>query len=680
MKTPEHPSHYFNRELSWLAFNHRVLREAIRTKHPLFERLKFLAIVASNADEFFMIRVATLKELMEADYSGTDLSGMTPKQQLSAISNYQHQIVKEQYDFLTEEMIPALAAEKIRFCRYADLTPEEYHEMLKYFDGYIFPVLTPMAVDSGRPFPLILNQTLNIGVFFDDDQFATVQVPANLPRVLTLSRKGTHRLIRLEEIIKLFIDRLFPGKVVNETLCYRITRNADLNVAEEEADDLLLEIEASLRQRKWGQAIRLEIEKGRDDRMVGLLKKALEIHKKDIYVIDGALDLTFLFEIYKLKGYDHLRDPDFTPLADPSLSGISVFDAIKTSERLYYHPYERFEPVVRFVEEAADDPDVLAIKQTLYRVSGQSPIVKALERAADNGKQVTVIVELKARFDEENNIRWAKRLEKAGCHVIYGLVGLKVHSKITLVIRREPMGMQRYIHLGTGNYNDVTAKIYSDLSFFTNDPKIGEDASLFFNALSGYADQPIFHKLVQSPDGIKRRLVEEIDREIEWAKSGAEARIIAKMNALVDRDLIDKLYEASRAGVKIDLIVRGICCLKPGLEGVSDQIRVISLVGRFLEHNRTFYFHNNGSPRVYNASADWMPRNLYRRIELMFPIENPALKTRLIDILRLELEDQANASILDSEGTYRARDDGQEPVDSHRTLMSYLERKETLHA
>ncbi len=379
MKTPEHPSHYFNRELSWLAFNHRVLREAIRAKHPLFERLKFLAIVASNADEFFMIRVATLKELMEADYSGTDLSGMTPKQQLSAISNYQHQIVKEQYDFLTEEMIPALAAEKIRFCRYADLTPEEYHEMLKYFDGYIFPVLTPMAVDSGRPFPLILNQTLNIGVFFDDDQFATVQVPANLPRVLTLSRKGTHRLIRLEEIIKLFIDRLFPGKVVNETLCYRITRNADLNVAEEEADDLLLEIEASLRQRKWGQAIRLEIEKGRDDRMVGLLKKALEIHRKDIYVIDGALDLTFLFEIYKLKGYDHLRDPDFTPLADPSLSGISVFDAIKTSERLYYHPYERFEPVVRFVEEAADDPDVLAIKQTLYRVSGQSPIVKRSE-------------------------------------------------------------------------------------------------------------------------------------------------------------------------------------------------------------------------------------------------------------------------------------------------------------
>lgn len=662
---------YINRELSWLEFNYRVLQESKQKDTPLFEKLKFTAIAASNLDEFFMIRVASIKDLINADYTGTDISGMTPKEQLKQISIRNHEIVEEQYNHYNKSLLVSLRKEGIDILNPHKLREDDIENIDHYFYNYLFPVLTPMGVDSGRPFPLILNKTLNIGVLLEDDKFATVQVPTNVPRLYELTEsKESRRFMLLEDIIIMHIDELFEGRKVKCAYSYRITRNADISIAEDEAGDLLKEIEESLKQRKWGDAIRLEIDKKADEKLVNKLKEFLEIHKRDIYLIDGPVDLTFMMKLASFGGYDNLNYKLNKP-AVYKYEG-SIFDNIKKSDIFLHHPYDSFELVSKFIDEAAKDENVLAIKQTLYRVSGDSPIINSLVIAAEKGKQVTVIVELKARFDEENNIKWAKRLEKAGCHVIYGLVGLKVHSKITLVVRKERQGISRYVHLGTGNYNDVTAKVYTDMGLLTNDMKIGEDASKFFNALSGYSEPPRLNKLHMSPLSLKQKLMELIKREINNSLKGKKARIILKTNALVDKEIIDLLYEASKAKVKVDLIVRGICCLMPKMSNISENIRVISIVGKYLEHNRTYYFLNEGREEIYLSSADLMPRNLSRRIELLFPIENTAIKEEIKNILDLQLSDTIKAREMKSTGKYEWIDKrGKEKINSQENLSNY---------
>lgn len=534
--------------------------------------------------------------------------------------------------------------------------------MDSYYEENVYPVLTPMAVDSSRPFPLIRNKSLNIGALVrkkDGDgslEFATVQVPSVLSRIVLLpSEEGKEKkVILLEEIIERNIQKLFLNYDIVCAHPFRIMRNADLSIEEDEAEDLLKEIEKQLKKRQWGQAIRLEVEKGMDRRLLEIIERELSITQDDIYWIDGPLDLTFLMKMYGLPGFEHLKEKNYAgPQPIPDLpADCNIFEQIRKKDILLFHPYETFSPVVEFIRQAARDKDVLAIKQTLYRVSGNSPIIAALAQAAENGKQVSVLVELKARFDEENNIVWAKMLEKAGCHVIYGLVGLKTHSKITLVVRREEDGIRRYVHLGTGNYNDATAKLYTDLGLLTCREDIGEDATAVFNMLSGYSEPRSWNKLALAPLWLKNRFLYLIDREIEQAKQGNEARIVAKMNSLCDRDIIEALYQASAAGVKIELIVRGICCLKVGIPGVSENISVRSIVGTFLEHSRIFYFENGGNPEYYLASADWMPRNLNRRVEILFPIEQPDLKEEVQHILNCLLKDTMKAQLLDKDGNY----------------------------
>ena len=659
------PEYFINRELSWLEFNDRVLVEAKDRKNPLFERLKFLAIVSSNLDEFFMIRVASLKDQVDAGFSRTEPSGLTPKHQLKRISIRAHKMVDEQYTSFNRALIPGLKRNGIHILYKDEFNKEQAAYLKNFFLEMVYPVLTPMAVDSSRPFPLILNKSLNIGTLIKDREsedgyiFATVQVPSVLPRLIELPSEemGKRCFVLLEEAIIVNIDRLFQGKDVICAYPYRITRNADLSIEEEEAEDLLIEIEKSLKMRKWGAVIRLEVDEKMDGRLVELLKSELEIHHGDIYYVSGPLDLTFLMKIYGIEGYEHLKYPENDPQVPADLLGEQdMFEAIRKRDILLHHPYESFDPVVTFVREAAQDPKVLAIKQTLYRVSGDSPIVKALEDAAERGKQVTVLVEVKARFDEENNIQWAKRLEKAGCHVIYGLVGLKTHCKIILVVRQEESGIRRYVHLGTGNYNDITAKFYTDIGMFTCSEYFGADASAVFNMLSGYSEPPGWYKIETAPKGLRNRFLEMIDQERQNCLAGGSGRIIAKMNSLVDKEIILALYRASAAGVKIDLAVRGICCLRAGIEGVSDNISVRSIVGRFLEHSRVFYFYNGGREDVYLSSADWMPRNLDRRVELLFPIEEKIIKERIISILQIILEDNVKARFLNIEGKYKKMD------------------------
>ncbi|AOT71036.1 RNA degradosome polyphosphate kinase [Geosporobacter ferrireducens] len=659
-------SEYFiNRELSWLEFNDRVLEEARDRKNPLFERLKFLSIVSSNLDEFFMIRVASLKDQVNAGFNRADPSGLTPKHQLKRISIRTHRMVDEQYTSFNRALMPGLKRNGIHILYREDLNGEQRTYLQGFFLEMIYPVLTPMAVDSSRPFPLILNKSLNIGTLIKDKEseegyiFATVQVPSVLPRLIELPSEEVKKrcFVLLEEVIVMNIDKLFQGKDVICAYPYRITRNADLSIEEEEAEDLLIEIEKSLKMRKWGATIRLEVDDKMAGRLVELLKSELEIHHGDIYYINGPLDLTFLMKIYSFEDYGHLKYPENDPQIPGDLLGEEdIFGAINKRDILLHHPYESFDPVVAFVKHAAQDPKVLAIKQTLYRVSGDSPIVKALEDAAERGKQVTVLVEVKARFDEENNIQWAKRLEKAGCHVIYGLVGLKTHCKIILVVRQEESGIKRYVHLGTGNYNDITAKFYTDIGMFTCSEYFGADVSAVFNMLSGYSEPPGWYKIETAPKGLRNRFLEMIDQESQICLSEGKGRIIAKMNSLVDKEIISALYRASAAGVKIDLAVRGICCLRTGIEGVSDNISVRSIVGRFLEHSRVFYFYNGGREDVYLSSADWMPRNLDRRVELLFPIEEKAMKDRLIAILQIILEDNVKARLLDVDGKYKKID------------------------
>lgn len=650
---------FINRELSWLEFDARVLGEAEDVLNPLFERLKFLSITASNLDEFFMVRVASLKDMVNAGYTKKDIAGMNAAEQLAALDERTHAFVKRQYKIYNDELVPALAREGFHIIgSHEELTHEQEIFVDKYFHEDVYPVLTPMAVDSSRPFPLIRNKTLNIAALLkkkngdDGTEFATVQVPSVLPRFVRLPGEQD-TIILLEEIIERNIDKLFLNYDILCAYPYRIMRNADLSIDEEDAADLLKEIEKQLKKRQWGQAIRLEVQGNIDKQLLKRLKSELNITDSDIYRIDGPLDLTFLMKLYGSFDYAKLKTPKYMPAPVPELmNGKNIFEAVREGDILLHHPYQTFDPVVDFVRQAANDPGVLAIKQTLYRVSGNSPIVAALAAAAENGKQVSVLVELKARFDEENNIIWARKLEQAGCHVIYGLVGLKTHSKITLVVRREEDGIRRYVHLGTGNYNDSTAKLYCDMGLFTCSPAIGEDATAVFNMLSGYSEPVGWNKLSLAPLWLRDRFHYLVEREIRHAKEGQEAHIIAKMNSVCDKDIIELMYKASKAGVKIELIVRGICCLIPQLEGVSENITVRSIVGTFLEHSRIFYFENGGNPEIYMASADWMSRNLDRRVEIMFPVEDAKLKKEVKHILDVQLADNVKAQLMQPDGSY----------------------------
>ncbi|MBP3951271.1 RNA degradosome polyphosphate kinase [Bacillus suaedae] len=658
------PTFYNNRELSWLAFNERVLEEAIDERNPLLERLKFLAIFSSNLDEFFMVRVAGLKDQVKAGFNRPEnKAGLTPKQQLKKISEKNQTLVKLQDTVFNETLLPMLYHEGFQFLS-MDECNEEQLSFLEYrFNHYIFPVLTPMAIDAYRPFPMLLNKSLNLAVLLQKqdkskkDQLAIVQVPAVLTRYIKLPPSGgKEQFILLENVISHFIGELFNGFLVKSVSPFRITRNADMTIHEEGARDLLSEIEKELKKRKWGAAVRLEMQEGMmDTNVLNLLLDVLEIHKNDIYSLKGPLDLTFLFKLFQQLSveYEHLANETLIPQPPEDLVGEDdIFQSILKKDIFLHHPYESFQPVIDFITKAAEDPNVLAIKQTLYRVSGDSPIINALALAAEKGKQVTVLVELKARFDEENNIQWAKKLEKSGVHVIYGITSLKTHSKITLVIRHDRDQIQRFVHLGTGNYNDSTAKLYTDMGIFTADEKMGIDATNFFNHLSGYSEKPLWYHLSTAPFDIRERFLQLIDEEIQSHKETGTGRIIAKMNSLTDKPIILKLYEASQAGVKIDLVIRGICCLRPGIEGVSDNIRVVSIVDRFLEHSRVFYFHHAGEDRIFLSSADWMTRNMEKRIEILFPIINVRIKDRIKEILSITLIDNTKAREQDSDGIY----------------------------
>ena len=632
------------------------------------ERLKFLSITASNLDEFFMIRVASLKDMVHAKYTKKDIAGLTPKEQLAIISMGTHELVEKQYNTYNRSFLPALKHNGLTIVtQYEALNAEQAEYVDRYFMREVYPVLTPMAVDSSRPFPLIRNKSLNIAALLMDKKrkdtidFATVQVPSVLPRIVTIpsEKEGETCIILLEQIIEKNIQKLFLNYKVLDATPYRVMRNADLTIDEDEAADLLIEIERQLKKRQWGEAIRLEVEQGIDKRLLKILKKELQIQQEDIFTIRGPLDLTFLMKVYGMEGFDHLKEEPYTPQPPKGLDmDGDLFEQIRQKDILLHHPYETFDPVVNFVRLAAKDPDVLAIKQTLYLVSSNSPIIASLAQAAENGKQVTVLVELKARFDEENNIVWARKLEKAGCHVIYGLVGLKTHSKITLVVRREEEGIRRYVHLGTGNYNDSTAKLYTDMGMFTCKRAYGEDATAVFNMLSGYSEPLSWNKLALAPTWLRTRFVELINRERDYAAMGKPARIVAKMNSLCDAGIINALYEASAAGVQIELIIRGICCLKQGVPGMSETIQVRSIVGTFLEHSRIFYFENDGSPEIYMGSADWMPRNLDKRVEILFPVEDPDLKKEIIHILHTQLADNTKAHLLQPDGLIDPEKDG----------------------
>lgn len=669
------PEYYENRELSWLKFDARVLNEAKDKSIPLLERLKFVSITSSNLDEFFMVRVASLKDMVHADYRKRDIAGMTASEQLDRINTATRKLVESQYNTYNRSLVPLMESNGIHIIeKYEELTAEQAVYVDRYFEEDVYPVLTPMAVDASRPFPLIRNKTLNIAALLsskkdekhkDAVEFATVQVPGVLPRLVPIPADTSENsgevegrtFILLEQIIEKNIDKLFLNYHVLCAHPYRVMRNADLPIDEDEAADLLKEIQKQLKKRQWGEVIRLEVEASVDKKLLRFLKDELKVAEEDIFQISGPIDLTFLMKMYGLSGCDSLRYEPYKPQRVPEIEpGEDIFEAIRVGDILLHHPYETFDPVVDFIRQAASDPDVLAIKQTLYRVSGNSPIIASLAQAAENGKQVSVLVELKARFDEENNIVWAKKLEQAGCHVIYGLVGLKTHSKIALVVRREEDGIRRYVHLGTGNYNDSTAKLYTDCGIFTCNEAIGEDATAVFNMLSGYSEPLSWNELVLAPIWLRTRFMRLIARETKHAREGKPAKIVAKMNSLCDEGIIAALYEASAAGVKIELIVRGICCLKVGIPGISENIHVRSIVGNFLEHSRIFFFLNDGEEELYMGSADWMPRNLDRRVEILFPVLDDTLKEKVKHILDVELADNTKAHVLKPDGEYEKID------------------------
>ncbi|QEY34171.1 RNA degradosome polyphosphate kinase [Caproiciproducens galactitolivorans] len=647
---------FINRELSWMDFNARVLEEAFKRGNPLMERIRFLSITASNLDEFFMVRVAGVKEQVNSDYRVEDTSGLTPKQLLPLLSEKIHAFTEKQYSCLHRSIVPAMKRKGITF-----LTPEEMDAKQKqyisdYFDKVLFPVLTPLAVDRSRPFPLLANKSLNIAVRLkgeEDSYFAVVQVPSILSRFLEIPCENGKSYVLLENVIIYKLGELFELSDIRAACPFRITRNSDLDI-DEEAEDLLIEIQKSIKKRKRGKPVRLELLQKSDAETQEFLIDMLDIQPDDIYQLPGPLDLTFFSKFASLPDFENLCFKPITPVYPPAdfWGYDDIFEAIREKDRMVHHPYESFETVVDFVRKAAEDKNVLAIKQTLYRVSGHSPIIDALITAAENGKQVTVLVELKARFDEENNIIWAKKLEEAGCHVIYGLAGLKTHCKILLVVRRDEDGIRRYLHMGTGNYNDSTAKIYTDIGIFTCKEPYGTDASSLFNVLTGYSRPPEYNRFVVAPQGMRSFFVRMIENEIANSEKGLPCGITVKINSLTDPDLVALLYKASQAKVPIRLIVRGICCLIPGLPGISENIAVYSIVGQLLEHSRIYRFENAGNPKIYMGSADWMQRNLDRRVELVFPVEDEELRQRAFDILNLMLSDNINARVMQPNTVY----------------------------
>lgn len=719
-KTTEYgkPEYFENRELSWIKFDRRVLNEARDKTIPLLERLKFISITSSNLDEFFMVRVASLKDMLHAGVKKADIAGMDALKQLERVNEDTRELVNLQYSTYNRSLLPLMNQEGIYIIdAYEKLTEEQAAFVDDYFENEVYPVLTPMAVDASRPFPLIRNRSLNIAAVIEykgtgglldhkrqedeaqvadlleeefakeaenDDEkegaekvdkkekkdkkkkkgtkpeFATVQVPSGMARLVPLPSKNPDEkvFILLEQVIEKNIDKLFLNYKVLCAYPYRIMRNADFSIDEDEAPDLLKEIQKQLKKRQWGEVIRLEVEDGIDKKLLEFLKDELHVeNKQDIFYINGPIDFTFLMKMYGLEGCDHLRyEPHKPQLVPEIMPGENIFEAIQKGDILLHHPYQSFEPVIELIRQAANDKQVLAIKMTLYRVSGNSPIIASLAQAAENGKQVTVLVELKARFDEENNIVWAKKLEQAGCHVIYGIVGLKTHSKIALVVRREDEGIRRYVHLGTGNYNDSTAKLYTDCGVLTCSEAVGEDATAVFNMLSGYSEPLSWNSLAVAPIWLRKKFLKLVRRETKNAREGKQAYIRAKMNSLCDQEMIEALYEASSAGVKIQLLIRGICCLRTGIKGISENIHVHSIVGNFLEHSRIFDFCNDGRAEVFMGSADWMPRNLDRRVEIVFPVLDEDLKKKVLHILDVEFEDNVKAHVLQPDGTYEKID------------------------
>ena len=648
-----------NRELSWIDFNRRVLEEAANADNPLLERGKFLSICSTNLDEFFMVRVGSLVRAVFAGDKKKDPSGMTPRQQLDVIFPAVQEQVTRQYELLNTEYLPALGMSGIYFLRMEEVNKEQREWLSHYFDEQVQPLMTPRAIDDKRPFPLLASKCLYMALLLpptartNTPRMALLTVPSTLPRVVMLPMgRGKARGVMLEQVIAFFAHRLFGKAHPMAVLPFRVTRNTDFIYNDSDADALIIEMQKNLKKRKWGRVVRLEVPAGGDARLLTRLKKYLDVAEESVFSVPGPLNLDyFMKQISVIPDFNDLRYPPFTPRIDERFRQEgSIFRAIRSGDILVNHPYDSFDPVVRFICEASEDENVMAIKQTLYRVSGKSPIVAALIRAAQQGKQVTVLVEVRARFDEENNINWCLALEKAGCHVFYGVPKLKTHSKITCVVRKEPDGLRRYVHLGTGNYNDVTAKLYTDMGLFTCDEAIGRDAVNFFNMVTGYGESAEMEKLVAAPAHLRKVFKRLIRREMEHAEEGLPARITVKINALVDPKIIKQIYKAADAGVEIDLIVRGMCCLNPG---GRENLRVRSIVGRLLEHTRIFVFENGGEKEVYLSSADWMPRNLDKRVELMFPVEDPALQNRIIASLQDELRDNIKAWELKKNGKYR---------------------------
>ncbi len=683
------PRLFINRELSWLSFNGHVLDEALDASLPLYERLKFFGIVASNLDEFFMVRVAGLKKQLSGNVADTGPDGMPPAEQLAGISERVHALVERHGRLWREELIKLLGAQGVQILPASALTAEQRTAAHHHYASIVFPALTPLAVDPGHPFPQLRNKSLNVAVLLRkegrrrkreqhaDSSFAVVQVPAVLGRLVRLPPAGSLSFILMEDLIAAHAGELFPGYVVKHSATFRVTRNWDLNVDEEESEDLLSTIEDELRRRDRGAAVRLELDAGASPELEEALTGALKLGTPDVYRSAAPLQPADLNALVDLDPRSELRVEPHPPTLPPQLRDLeSFFPLLSQRDVLLHHPYESFDAVVRFVEEAADDPNVLAIKQTLYRTSGDSPIARALARAAENGKQVAVLVEIKARLDEANNIAWARRLEENGVHVVYGLIGLKTHCKVLLVVRREGTGIRRYVHLGTGNYNPTTARQYTDLSLFTARPEIAEDVTALFNMLTGYSEPPRWKRLAVAPLGLQARTVELIERETRHAQKGEPARIVAKMNSLVDPTVIRALYAASAAGVQIDLLVRGICCLRPGVPAVSENIRVTAVVDRFLEHSRIFSFGVGERAEVYASSADWMPRNFHRRIEVMFPIEDAQLRARLLEeVMGLGLRDTVKARRLQVDGSYVRVPPSGAPVRSQLVLLETAKRQ-----
>ena len=678
-KTPAQ-EFFINRELSWCEFNHRVLEEAMDATNPLLERFRFASIVSSNLDEFFMVRVAGLKHLEASGEVGRDIAGFTPTEALHAVKARIHRMLKDLYSVIEQDLLPSAREFGITIEAFESLSTDQRERLRKRFEDEIFPILTPMAIDPAHPFPILNNLSLNLAVNLkpesldEQKRLAVVPIPSLLPRFFQIPDEKMH-FILLEDLIRNCLDRLFMGREIEEHVIFRITRDAAFEFDDEGSVDLLKSLETELRKRRISAVVRFEAEKKISETLLKTFQRVLNIDDEDIYLNPLFLDTRSLSNLADIPGFDGLRFQPFQPQIPLEFEGQERFwQLLRERDVVMYHPYESFEPVVQLVTQAANDPDVLAIKQTLYRTSGDSPIARALTQAAQSGKQVTVLVELMARFDEERNINWAKQLEKAGVHVIYGLVGLKTHAKILLIVRREKDGIRRYVHLGTGNYNDKTAKLYTDIGLMTSDEAIGADASGFFNTITGYSDPPDFKKLTMAPLGLRERLLHLIHRETERAKSGQYSVIMAKMNSLVDQRIIEALYEASQAGVQIKLVVRGICCLRPGVKNNSDRISVISIVDRFLEHSRLFYFSNGGDEEFYAASADWMPRNLDRRVELMFPITSEEGREKFRKMFEFLLSDNVKARVLNSDGTYnlKKRKKNEELIQSQEASYQYV--------